>query len=93
MSESQDKINAIYELRDAVETKVRLEATLDREPKPGVREAFLEATLDLEAKTQHAIEVCHECGHQHAAERAHHDPRGGNVIEVDFRPSQRGDAV
>ena len=90
MTESHDKIDAIYELRDAVEAKTRLEAVVDERPSADAREALLDATLEVEAKTQYAIEACHECGHAHAADRAHvraHiGPDPDNVIRVNFRP-------
>jgi hypothetical protein len=88
MSQSQEKIDAIYDLREAVAAKVRLEAEVDRASTPDTRGALLDATLEMEAKTQQAIEVCHECGHVHH-DRFH--PRGGdddNVIEVDFQQSR-----
>jgi hypothetical protein len=85
MSQSQEKIDAIYDLRTAVEAKARLEAVVDHRPTPDAREALLDATLDVEAKTQHAIEVCHECGHVHPHEREH-VVGGENVIRVNFRP-------
>jgi hypothetical protein len=86
MTQSQEKIDAIYDLRDAVEAKTRLEAVVDDHPTAAAREALLDATLDVEAKTQHAIEVCHECGHVHGADRAHGASDAGNVIRVNFRP-------
>jgi len=88
MSQSQQKIDAIYELREAVEAKTRLEVAVDNRPSPAAREALLDATLDVEARTQHAIEVCHECGHVHAADRLHGEAEG-NLIRVDFgRPDE-----
>jgi hypothetical protein len=81
---SNDKIEAIYDLRAAVEAKVRAEQAVEREPTLTARAALLDATLDVEAKTQDAIEVCHECGHTHEAQAPHAEKRSGNVIEVDF---------
>jgi hypothetical protein len=78
---SNEKIDAIYELREAVETKVRAEHALELVPSPEARVALLEATLDVESKTQTAIDVCHECGRAHGLD----DEHGGNVIEVNFR--------
>ncbi len=84
MHQSQEKIEAIYDLREAVEAKVRLEVAVDHHATPAARAALLDATLEVEAKTQDAIEVCHECGHFHAADRAHPREAGSNVIDVDF---------
>jgi ABC-type nickel/cobalt efflux system permease component RcnA len=82
---SNEKIAAIYELREAVETKVHAEVALDARPAPETRAALLDATLEVEAKTQRAIDVCHTCGHAHAPDEAH-----DNVINVDFRGGERG---
>jgi hypothetical protein len=87
MSQSQEKIDAIYDLRDAVEAKTRLEAAVDRRPSADAREALLDATLEVEARTQHAIEVCHECGHVHPGDRGHGaGANDNNLIRVNFRP-------
>jgi hypothetical protein len=77
----RSKVDAIYDLRAAVEAKA-------------ARDALLVAQLEVEAKTQDAIEVCHECGHPaedgHAHSAPHANPRVGersqNVVHVDFRP-------
>ena len=77
---SNQKIKVIYNLRSAVEAKVRAEQRLAQAPSQDARLALLNATIDVEAKTQTAIEVCHECGRRHAPEATH----DGHVIEVDF---------
>jgi hypothetical protein len=85
------KVEAIYALRDAVEAKVRAEYELDQAASPAKRDALLDAQLEVEAKTQDAIEICHECGdssadgHAHLAGRRVHG-RTQNVVHVDFRP-------
>jgi hypothetical protein len=81
---SNEKIAAIYGLREAVETKVRAEQALEREPSSDAQAALLDATLDVEAKTQDAIEVCHRCGHVHPPDAGHLGELHDNVIEVDF---------
>jgi hypothetical protein len=81
---SNDKIAAIYNLRSAVEAKVHAEQRLADVPSPGARAALLDAALELEEKTQRAIEVCHECGLEHAPGKAH-----SNVIEVDFHAGKK----
>ncbi|MGD0475700.1 MAG: hypothetical protein ABSB70_21135 [Candidatus Velthaea sp.] len=92
---SPSKIEAIYQLRDAVEAKARAEAVLEHDASPGARDALLAAQLEVEAKTQDAIEVCHECGHEKTAGHAHaptgdaHVP-ANNVIQVNFRPRAEG---
>jgi hypothetical protein len=72
---SNEKIEAIYDLREAVEAKVHAEHALDLVPSPETRTALLDATLELEAKTQAAIDVCHECGLSHAADSEHGSAR------------------
>jgi hypothetical protein len=81
---SNEKIAAIYDLRAAVETKMRAEQALELVPSPATRAKLLEAALEVEAKTQSAIDICHECGRAHAPDDVH-GVAGGNVIEVDFR--------
>jgi hypothetical protein len=80
---SNDKIAAIYDLRSAVEAKVQAEQRLTDVPSADARAALLDAALELEEKTQHAIEVCHECGLEHAPGKGH-----SNVIEVDFQANR-----
>jgi hypothetical protein len=87
------KVEAIYELREAVERKVHAEMTLHREGSLQARDALLDATLVVEAKTQDAIETCHECGRVHASDEPHErrgrvGERSDNVVDVDFRPTR-----
>jgi len=79
--DSQQKLEAIYELRNAVEEKTRAELAVERNPTPARRDALLKATLNLEERTQAAIEACHYCGRQHLPDEPH---VADNVIEVDF---------
>ncbi len=81
---SGEKVDAVYDLRAAVEEKVRLEVALETHPSQAAKDALLDATLKVEDRTQHAIEVCHSCGLQHCEDAAGCDS-GGQVIEVDFR--------
>jgi len=78
-----NKVNAIYSLRDAAEQKALAEMTLRDEPNQRHRDALLDAQMKLEAKTQDAIEACHECGAKHGADEPHVD-RGDNVIRGKF---------
>jgi hypothetical protein len=59
------KLNAIYNLRTAVEAKVRAEQRLAQVASADTRAALLLATLELEDKTQTAIEACHHCERSH----------------------------
>ncbi len=89
----KNKVEVIYELREATETKVLAELAVDADSTPAARDALLDAQLALEAKTQDAIDVCHECSDQHPAGEPHRSPRiadrRGNVVAVDFRPEAR----
>lgn len=89
--EQRNKIDAIYELRHAAEAKAHAEVALEQEGTPEARDVLLEAQLEVEAKTQAAIDVCHECGLDHGGldPHRHHarvSERRDNVIAVDFRP-------
>jgi hypothetical protein len=84
--QSKDKIDAIYELRDAAEQKAHAERDLESMGTPEARDALLDAQMELEKKTYEAIEVCHECGHEHGEGEPH--ASGGKVIE--FRRPEAG---
>jgi hypothetical protein len=88
----RNKIDAIYELRQAVEAKAHAEHELAAKESPAARDALLEAQLEVEAKTQDAIDVCHECGDSHPAQAEHvaqTRARPDNVVHVEFRPGTR----
>jgi hypothetical protein len=90
-SESQpSKVEAIYQLRDAVEAKAQAERELEEHASAAARDGLLAALLDVEAKTQAAIDVCHECGEEHPLGTAHAPSersgrRSADVVHVDFR--------
>lgn len=79
----KNKIDAIYALREAAEEKALAEVELSAHATKSARDVLLNAQLQLEAKTQDAIEACHECGHAHASDDAHVGSNG-NVIQVAF---------
>jgi hypothetical protein len=87
-SASSKKIEAIYSLRNAAEEKAQAEIKAQVLPTPAARDALLDAQLRLEAKTQDAIEACHECGRPHGAEEPHYT---GNVRNVDFGGRHRSE--
>jgi hypothetical protein len=80
--DSKKKIEAIYKLRQAAEQKARAERDLEEKPTAEARDALLDAQLELEKSTYNAIEVCHECGHEHAPGAAHVTRDSTNVIEL-----------
>ncbi len=80
----QNKIDAIYALREAAEQKGKAETAADREGTATSRDALLDAQLLLESRTEDAINACHECGLSHAEDEPHGVPRRSNVINVSF---------
>jgi hypothetical protein len=62
MTTSRKKIDAIYDLRRAAESKARAEHALEERPDAKRRDELLNAQIELEEKTVNAIDVCHECG-------------------------------
>jgi hypothetical protein len=79
----QNKLDAIYALVEAAEEKAVAEVTVTSKSTPENRDALLDAQLRLDAKTQDAIEACHECGGMHGPHDQHvagHE----NVINVKF---------
>ena len=93
----RNKVDAIYDLRAAVEKKAQAERDVEQNSSPAARDALLSAALEVEAKTQDAIDVCHECGHEHAEGFEHGvharvSSRNDNVLHVDFRPAMQPSA-
>ncbi len=68
---AKNKVDAIFELRDAAEEKAHAERDLAEAPSPQRRDALLEAQMTLAEKTHDAIEVCHECGGEHGTDQPH----------------------
>ncbi|MGA3036530.1 MAG: hypothetical protein ABSE64_03505 [Vulcanimicrobiaceae bacterium] len=87
----EDKVAAIYELREAAEQHARIEAKVGEKPRGTDRDRLLDARIELEQKTQRAIESCVYCGRAHSDDEDDCDGgKGskGNVISIDF--NQRG---
>jgi hypothetical protein len=78
----EDKISAIYALRDAAEKHARLEAEIGDEATVAERHALLDARLHLEEKTQAAVEACVYCGRSHAD--GDDCTPGGKLIQGNF---------
>ena len=88
---TQGKVEAIYDLREAVERKVRAEVEVERTDNTQARAELLDAALAVESKTQDAIEVCHSCDRPHTSDEPHErrnkvDEHRGNVVQVVFGP-------
>jgi hypothetical protein len=71
VSDSESKIDAIYDLRQAAEEKALAEKAVDDDPSWENRDILLEKQSKLEAKTVSAIALCHECGHEHLPDAPH----------------------
>lgn len=69
---SNKTTKAMYALRAAAEAKAVAAVRADVDPTPAASDALLEAQLDLESKTEDAVEACAECGHAHASNEPHH---------------------
>ena len=80
MKNSQEKIEAIYDLRAAAAKNAIAEKELDENPSASKRDALLDAQIELESKTQRAIEVCHECGHEHEPGAPHVKNEAADVL-------------
>ncbi|HTX03665.1 MAG TPA: hypothetical protein VMD07_08275 [Candidatus Acidoferrales bacterium] len=82
----EDKVAAIYELREAAEQHARIEANVGERPKGTDRDRLLDARIELEQKTQRAIESCVYCGRDHAddEDECNGGTSKGKVIPVDF---------
>jgi hypothetical protein len=74
MNDSKKKIDAIFELRAAAEEKALAERAVTDDPSPQNRDKLLDRQLELENKTVRAIDVCHECGHEHGPDLPHVSP-------------------
>lgn len=81
---SNRKVDAIYSLRDAAEAKALAEVKANANPTPAARDELLAARLELESKTQDAVEACHECGNLHEADEPHYSD---NIL--DFQKPRR----
>ena len=71
MTTSRKKIDAIFDLRRAAESKALAEKALEERPDPKRRDALLNAQIKLEEKTAEAIDVCHECGYARESGHQH----------------------
>lgn len=92
----EDKVAAIYALREAAEKHAKLELALGEKPSPEERDRLLDSRIELEQRTQQAVETCVHCGRPHSDEDADcaEEPDPNTVIPVDFqrRERNRGDA-
>jgi len=70
----KNKVDAIFELREAAEEHGRANAELEVKPgSPEARDGLLEARAKLEEATVDAIESCHHCGEAHLTSEHQHN--------------------
>lgn len=81
-----NKVEAVYQLREAAEAHGRAEAEVDLLRTPENVDALLEAKELLEVKTVEAIEACEACAQAHCDDETH---KGTNLISVDFGTRER----
>lgn len=81
MRQKVNKVEAVYQLREAAEAHGRAEALLETERSAETVDALLEAKEKLEEKTVEAIESCEHCGEPHCDDASH---KKDNVITMRF---------
>ena len=90
----EDKVTAIYALREAAAHHAKLEMAVGENPTSHDRDRLLDARIELEQKTQHAVETCVHCGRSHADEAGEcANDSTGTVIPVDFTRGERGETT
>lgn len=86
----KNKVEAVYELREAAEAHGRAEAQLDAHRSPDAVDALLDAKELLEIKTVEAIQSCEHCAEAHCDDPTH---KKDNVLNVNFGPAEEDDAT
>lgn len=86
----EDKVAAIYQLREAAAKHAKLEMAAGENPPGPERDELLDARIELEQKTQQAVETCVHCGRSHADDTDDcPSDQNGSVIPVDFSRRER----
>ena len=86
MQPAKNKVQAVYELREAAEEHGRAEAQIDLDRTPENVDRLLEAKERLELKTVEAIQACEHCGEAHCEDESH--KHKSNVINVEFAKNE-----
>ncbi|MFN2529187.1 MAG: hypothetical protein ABR584_10790 [Candidatus Baltobacteraceae bacterium] len=81
-----NKVQAVYELREAAEEHGRAELQIDLDRSPENVDRLLEAKERLELKTVEAIQACEHCGETHCEDESHQ--KKTNVIKVEFAKNE-----
>lgn len=85
---AKNKVDAVYELREAAEEHGKAEAMIDSDRSPENIGRLLDAKERLEVKTVEAIEACEHCGEEHCDDESH---KKTNVINVSFARNDGGE--
>ena len=83
----KNKVEAVYELREAAQEHGKAESRIERERTPQNIDRLLEAKERLELKTIEAIASCEHCGESHCDDASHTKT---NVISVQFGREEEG---
>ncbi|MBC5816429.1 MAG: hypothetical protein GIW97_07795 [Candidatus Eremiobacteraeota bacterium] len=86
---AKNKVQAVYELREAAEEHARADAEIDADRSPANVDRLLAAKERLEVKTVEAIEACEHCGDNHCDDESHQ--KKTNVIKVEFAKNEGGE--
>ena len=84
----KNKVDAVYELRQAAEEHGRAEKIVETDRSPENVDALLEAKERLELKTVEAINACEHCGETHCDDASH---KPTNIIRVEFSRAPQDD--
>jgi hypothetical protein len=87
----KDKLAAIYALREAAAQHAKLEMAVGENPTRHARDRLLDARIELEQKTQEAVETGVHCGRAHVddADMECASEEQNTVIPVDFARRER----
>ncbi|MDQ6929656.1 MAG: hypothetical protein M3126_03185 [Candidatus Eremiobacteraeota bacterium] len=85
---TKNKVEAVYELREAAEEHGKAEAMIDTERSAKNIDRLLDAKERLEVKTIEAIQACEHCGEGHCDDISH---QKANVINVRFARNGGGE--
>lgn len=85
MRQKVNKVEAVYQLREAAEAHGRAEALLETERSAETVDALLEAKEKLEEKTVEAIEACEHCAQAHCDDASH---KKDNVVHMRFNTAE-----
>jgi|GEM_PF-2515978 len=79
---TKEKVDAVFELREAAQELGRQQEKLERDGSPEQRDAVLDARLEVEGKTAEAVEACAYCGREHCDDEGHRARRMPNVTHA-----------